>query len=130
MTGTFGVGLVAGGVFVTDPSLGFPSGAPERPLDHYSWHATVHNFAPGISLDAIIIACLVFVRRFAAIRECGWLTYSAATAATVLVLSWWPDEDGISVRLALALGFAFAWITALAVRLRGELSNSPISKGR
>jgi Protein of unknown function (DUF998) len=124
LTVVFGAGLVVGGVLVTDPSLGFPPGAPEGALDDYSWHATVHNFAPGIALDAIIIACLVFVRRFAALRQWGWVAYSAVTAATVLVLSWWPDQDGISIRLALAVVFGFAWITALAVRLRAELSKS------
>jgi Protein of unknown function (DUF998) len=129
LMGVFGTGLVAGGAFVTDPSLAFPPGAPEGALADYSWHATVHNVAPGISLDAIIIVCLVFVRRFAALRHWGWVTYSAGTAATVLLLSWWPDEGGISVRLALAVVFAFMWVTALAVRLRAELSELPISKG-
>jgi hypothetical protein len=124
LTAVFGAGLVVGGVFVTDPSLGFPPGAPEGTLSDYSWHATVHNFAPGISLDAIILACLVFVRRFVTLRRWGWVIYSAATAAIVLILSWWPDKDGISVRLALALVFAFGWITALAVQLRIEVSDS------
>jgi hypothetical protein len=124
LTAVFGAGLVVGGVFVTDPSLGFPPGAPEGTLSDYSWHATVHNFAPGISLDALILACLVFVRRFVALRRWGWVIYSAVTAAVVLILSWWPDQDGISVRLALALVFAFGWITALAVRLRTEVSDS------
>ena len=124
LTAVFGTGLVAGGVFVTDPSLGFPPGAPEGTLDDYSWHAMVHNFAPGISLDALILACLVFVRRFVALRRWGWVFYSAATAAVVLILSWWPDEDGISVRLALALVVAFGWITALAVALRTEVPDS------
>jgi Protein of unknown function (DUF998) len=124
LTAVFGAGLVAGGVFVTDPSLGFPPGAPEGMLDDYSWHAMVHNFAPGIALDALILACLVFVRRFVALRRWGWVIYCAATAASVLILSWWPDEDGISIRLALALVFAFSWITALAIRLRTEVPKS------
>ena len=124
LTAVFGAGLIAGGIFVTDPSLGFRPALPRGTLADYSWHATVHNFAAGISLDASILACLVFVRRFVAFRRWGWVIYSAMTAAIVLSLSWWPDEDGISVRLALALVFAFSWITALAVRLRTELSGS------
>ena len=124
LVGAFGAGLVIGGVFLTDPSLGFPPGAPEGMPDHYSWQATVHNIAPGISLDALILACLVFVRRFAGLHNWRWVTFSAATAVTVLVLSWWPSLDGISIRLAAALALALAWITALAARLRSETAQS------
>jgi hypothetical protein len=124
LVAVFGAGLVLGGVFVTDPSLGFPPGAPEGMLHQYSWQATVHNIAPGISLDALILACLVFVRGFAGLRNWRWVTFSAATAGAVLVLSWWPGLDGISIRLATALALAFTWITALAARLLTETAQT------
>jgi Protein of unknown function (DUF998) len=124
LVGAFGAGLVLGGVFITDPSLGFPPGAPEAMPDHYSWHATVHNIAPGISLDALILACVVFVRRFAGLHNWRWVTFSAATAVAVLVLSWWPGLDGISIRLATAVTVALGWTTALAARLLTETAQS------
>lgn len=124
LVGTFGAGLVLGGVFITDPSLGFPPGAAEGMPDHYSWHATVHNIAPGISLDALLLACLVFVRRFAGLRSWRWVIFSAATAVVVLVLSWWPGLDWISIRLATALAVALGWMTALAARLLREAAQS------
>jgi hypothetical protein len=40
----------------------------------------------------------------------------------VLALTWWPDTAGISMRLAVAIVVAFAWVSALAGRLVGELS--------
>ncbi|HTE67044.1 MAG TPA: DUF998 domain-containing protein, partial [Candidatus Binatia bacterium] len=43
LVGAFGVGLILGGVFLADPSLGFPAGAPQGIPADSSWHATVHN---------------------------------------------------------------------------------------
>jgi hypothetical protein len=42
----------------------------------------------------------------------------------VLVLSWWPGLDGISIRLATALALALGWMTALAARLLTEAAQS------
>lgn len=116
----FGVGLIAGGVFLADPSLGFPVGAPTGTPAESSWHATVHNIAPGLALDAVIVAGFVFARRFAGLRQRAWVAYCVATGVVVLVLSWWPSTDGISVRLALAVTIAFAFVSAIAARLMAQ----------
>lgn len=125
LLGVFGIGLIIGGVFVTDPALGFPAGAPEGMPTETSWQARVHDLAPGLALDGMIAACFVFVRRFAGLgqrgRHRGWQAYSAATAVAVVVLTWWPSLDGISVRLAIAVALVFAWTTAIAVHLRRRL---------
>jgi hypothetical protein len=121
LLGVFGLGLILGGVFVTDPSLGFPAGAPEGMPTEVTWHSRVHDIAPGLAVDGIIVACLVFVRRFAGLRERGWQAYTASTATAVLALTAWPSLDGISVRLAVAVTLALAWTTALALHLRRRL---------
>jgi hypothetical protein len=121
LVGVFGVGLIAGGVFVTDPALGFPPGTPEGLPDDVSWHAVAHGIAPALAFDAVIVACFVFVRRFAALRQWRWVAYTAATAAVALALTWWPDQDGISVRLAVAVAIAFAWSSTLALRLMRDV---------
>ena len=118
LVGAFGVGLALGGVFPADPYLGFPVGSP-APATR-SWHSLVHDLAPGLALDAVIVATLVFARRFAGLRRRGWMVYGLATGAAVLVLSFWPSLDGISVRLAVAVTLAFAWVAALAAMLRSE----------
>lgn len=117
----FGVGLVAGGTFVPDPALGFPPGTPDRIPDAMTWHGTLHAVAPPLSFAALILACALFARRFAAGQERGWAWYSAVTSALALVLAAWPDTDGASVRLALAIAVGFGWMTALAIRLDKEL---------
>jgi hypothetical protein len=116
LVGAFGVGLALGGVFPTDPYLGFPPGAT-APASR-SWHALVHDLAPGLALDAVIIATAVFARRFAECRRHGWTLHGLATGAAVLVLSFWPSLDGISVRLAVAVMLAFAWVSAISTMLR------------
>jgi hypothetical protein len=123
LVGLFGLGLIIGGAFVTDPDLGFPPGVP--PAKNPSWHGIVHDIGPGVAFDALLLACLVLLRRFIGLRQRVWAAYSAATAVALLLLTWWPSTAGISLRLAVAVVVAFAWMTALAVRLRREQSAQP-----
>lgn len=44
--GIYGIGLIAGGVFAADPALGFPPGTPDGIPASFSWHGTLHAFAP------------------------------------------------------------------------------------
>ena len=117
LMGLYGVGLIAGGVFVADPALGFPPGAPEGRPDTMSWHAAVHSVAPIIAFNALIIVTFVFARRFAGRREWGWFAASMITGVACLVLALWPGIDGISVRLAVMATLGFAWASALAAHL-------------
>jgi len=120
LVGAFGVGLILGGVFLADPSLGFPAGAPEGNPAESSWHALVHNAAPGLALDAAIVASFVFARRFAGLGQRVWMAYCVLTGVTLIVFSFWPSQDGISVRLAVAVTLAFALVAAVAARMLKE----------
>jgi hypothetical protein len=120
----FGVGLVAGGIFVTDPSLGFPPGVPSAE-GSASWHSLVHDVAAGVALDLALVACLVVARLFRRERQTGWAIYSAVTAVVGFALSWWPDQDGISVRLAVVVVLVLAWATALSARLLAAQEHRP-----
>src|SRR5215207_8820287 len=72
LIGVYGAGLIMGGVFVADPALGFPPGTPEGIPDQFSWHGAVHAVAPVLASLALVAACVVFARRFAALRQRGW----------------------------------------------------------
>ena len=122
LVGAFGAGLVAGGVFVTDPALGFPPGAPAGSPEHPSWHSVAHSVAAGVSIDLGLVACFVFARRYAALRQRRWATFCATTGAVGVALSWWPDPGSISVRLALAALLLLGWQATLAARLLAGLS--------
>jgi hypothetical protein len=116
-----GAGLIAGGVFVPDPALGYPRGTPDEIPDTFSWHGTMHAFAPVLAFLELIVLCFVFARRFRVGGQRGWSVYSASTGIVCLVLSAWPGVDGSSVRLAVAVVLGFSWLTAFAPRLRAAV---------
>ncbi|HET9521536.1 MAG TPA: DUF998 domain-containing protein [Candidatus Limnocylindrales bacterium] len=120
LIGAFGVGLIVAGIFPPDPALGFPPGAPAGMPAAYSSSAIAHSIGFIGAFSSLVAATLVFSRRFAAIGERGWVAYSLASGLGALVLSGWPSTDGASVRYAIAAVIAWAWVTLLAVRLRGE----------
>ncbi|SRR6266508_353686 len=130
LVGALGVGLIMGGVFLTDAGAGFPPGAPAGAPEETSWHGILHNLAPALALDGMIVGCLVFARRFAALRQRGWVAASVAAAVAVGVLTFWPDLDGISVRLVLASAIQFGFVAALAAHLVAGLPASTPATAR
>jgi Protein of unknown function (DUF998) len=117
LVGGYGLGLIAGGVFIADPALGFPPGTPDGIPDQFSWHGTLHAFAPPLASLSLIVACFVLARRFAGLGHRGWATYSAATGVATLALSAWPNQATVSVRLAVAIVTGWTWVSVLATRL-------------
>ena len=117
LIGAFGVSLIAGGVFVADPGLGFPPGAPAGIPDQLSWHGLLHAFAPVTGFLALIAACFVVARRFAALGQRGWAAYSVANGVVVLALSAWPNPGLDFVPLWIATALGFGWASVMAARL-------------
>jgi hypothetical protein len=124
LVGATGVGLIAGGVFVVDPALGFPPGTPPGIPEDLSWQAMLHAIAPPLALLSLIAACFVFVRRFTALGRRGWAGYSAVTGVALLVILAWPSRDSASVQLVIAVAVGFGWAAAVAARLLTELPAS------
>ena len=109
--------MVIGGIFKADPALGFPAGAPEGIPEQITTHAMIHAFAPPLSFLALIGACLVIARRFAAegLHRAALLTRIVAAVCFVLSV---PVGPGFSIRLFAAVTLGFAWITGYALYLR------------
>jgi hypothetical protein len=124
LVGVFGVSLIAGGVFVTDPAFGFPPGTPAGAPQQISWHGLVHGVAPVVGFLSLIVACFVFARRFAAFKQRGWAAYSAATGVVVLALSVWPslggNPEGRFGPMWVAMVLGFVWASVIALRLMTE----------
>jgi uncharacterized membrane protein YhaH (DUF805 family) len=118
LIGVFGAGIVAAAVFSADPADGFPPGTPTGPPTTMSWHGAVHFLVAGVAFLALIAACFVFVRRFAAAGRRGWATFSAVTGALFLAtwLSIFASQGArpANVAFAIAIAIALAWTSLLA----------------
>jgi Protein of unknown function (DUF998) len=116
LVGALGAGLVMAGVFVADAGAGFPPGAPAG-APQMSWHGVLHEIGFVLSTLGMLAGCLVFARRFAGLRQWGWVAGCVASAVAVLALAAWPDLDGVSVRLVVASAVMYGFVGALAAHL-------------
>lgn len=114
-TALFGVGLIAGGVFPPDPALGYPIGTPDEIPSDFTWHGTLHAFAPPLAFTSLVVVSLIVARRFKKEGRSAWAFFSAVSGLVSLTLSAWPDPDSSSWRLAISVLIGFAWFTALAL---------------
>jgi len=124
--GLYGVGVIGGGLFVTDPSLGFPPGTPNTYPETMSWHGLLHFIFGQLGFLALIIASFIFARYFAAARLRGWAAYSAFTGGFFLfAIAAIIAAMGVawtSIALYVAVTLAWAWLSALTARAASYLS--------
>jgi hypothetical protein len=125
MIGVWGLGLIAAGIFTADPAFGFPPGAPQGTQDHLSWHAALHGAAFFTTFVSLVVACVVFARRFAGLRRWGWVAYCLATAVAgpAIVAAGMSNAAAAGVPFALAGAVAFGWVSVLALQLLSELGS-------
>ena len=125
----YGAGLLVAGIFVTDPSLGYPPGAPAE----HTTHGTIHGLA-GLGVFTLnAVAAFVTARHFARTpQRRGWAIYSTITGLLIAVLfiattsvsvqdelGNWPNAPtGLIQRISIVVGWT--WIAALALRLRRD----------
>jgi hypothetical membrane protein len=140
LLGVFGVALIVAGVFVTDPSQGYPPGTHTSGLQ--TLHGTIHGIAGLVTFGSLAIAIFVLARRFAGDPHWkGWALYSLVTgvlvavsfiAATVVSAL---DESGVfpgsPTGLVQRIGIiaGWVWIALLAIRLLSQMRSS-VSRAR
>ncbi|TMR93444.1 DUF998 domain-containing protein [Nonomuraea basaltis] len=121
LIGVFGAGMVAAAFFSADPADGFPPGTPTGPPSTISWHGLVHFFVAGVAFLALVAACFVFARRFAAAGRRGWAAFSTVTG--VLFLATWisifalQGARAANVAFAGAIALVLVWTSLLAGHL-------------
>jgi hypothetical protein len=140
LLGVFGLGLIVAGIFVTDPSLGYPPGT--HGSGPQTLHGTIHGLAGLIVFSSVAAASFVMARRFAGDPNWkGWAPYSIVTGVLVVSLfiafttASTLDENGVLPgapvgllqRVAIIAGWG--WIALLAIRLLGKMQ-SPLSTPR
>ncbi len=114
----YGVGLLVAGIFVPDPGLGFPPGAPSDMPATMSSHAMLHTIGFFVSFISLIAACLVFARRFNGLRSRGWAAYSMVTGLLPFpFIAMSLAMGGPGVPLFVMGMITSAWVAALPARL-------------
>jgi hypothetical protein len=129
LLGVYGLGLIGAGLFTADPAFGFPPGTPAD-ANAVSWHGLLHFVCGGLGFIALIAACFVFARRFAALGQRGWAWYSVVTGALFFAAFFGIAAGSgqgeaivaiVNVVFFLAAALAWAWVSAVAARLREEI---------
>jgi hypothetical protein len=133
LLGIYGVGVFGGGIFVTDPALGFPPGTPDTYPETMSWHGLLHFIFGQIGFLALIVACFVYARYFSANGLRGWAIFSTLTGVIFLfsivgsvALSAGNNAAWGSLALYAAVALAWIWLTGLFYLMRSLLLKSPL----
>ena len=115
--GIFGVGLLVGGVFRTDPILGFPPGTPLEIPETMSISSTIHGFAPIVAFVFAMIFFFIMARRFfrEGRRALAWISIVVGIGA--FVLSNVPNMTAVCEANVCTFNFIPAWIGATIVFL-------------
>ncbi|NOT04919.1 MAG: DUF998 domain-containing protein [Anaerolineales bacterium] len=128
--GLYAVCVLSGGIFSTDPSLGFPPGTPDIYPETFSWHGLIHFIAGQVAFISIIVASFVYGKYFAVNQERKWATFSRLTGSIYLVGIIAPipaaammSTSGMawaSIFLYAAVALGWVWLSALIVRMRAS----------
>ncbi|SDM61215.1 Protein of unknown function [Fictibacillus solisalsi] len=119
LIGIYGIGMIVAGLFPPDPGLGFPTGAPPNMPATMSGHAALHSMAFFIAFICLIVATIIFSRRFAAQGERGLRTYCIATGiiSPLLIILGIGINSWTGLIMGCAGIVAFGWVSVLAARL-------------
>ncbi|MFI6509438.1 DUF998 domain-containing protein [Streptosporangium sp. NPDC050855] len=116
LTAVIGGGLIAAGVFTTDPGAGFPAGAPEgTPV--LSWHGVLHEAGHLVVVTAWIALCFVLRTRFARRADRGWARACVAAVPIVIALVAFPHLDSFPIRIVVASVLQLGFVGLAARRL-------------
>jgi len=124
LIGAAGAGLIAAGVFPTDPVSGYPPGTPDAPRAP-SRTGTAHNLASVPVFVGLPAAALCYSWRSFRAGQSGFGRYSAGTAITMLAATALAAAGfgqaprlaglgGLSQRASIVTGFT--WLTVLSAR--------------
>ncbi|WP_327040898.1 DUF998 domain-containing protein [Micromonospora ureilytica] len=123
LVGVYGVAMVGGGIFVPDPALGWPPGAPAGLPEQASTGSILHTVCGAAAFLSLIAAGLLLARRFAGQGDRNWALYSATSGAVAFVLTALPWSEGsASIRFAVGAVLISGWLVALSWRARDEVA--------
>lgn len=116
LIGAYGLGLIAVGIFRTDPSNGFPPGVPAA--THPSWHGAIHALGGLFVFVMLSAALVVFARLFLAWNERWWAFYCLASAVLLLFIFFTGFSNAAFMARTLRLATLIGWMAASLVAIR------------
>lgn len=123
-----GIGLIMGGIFVADPALGFPEGAPIGIPIEMSWHAAVHGIAPILAFLAQIGIFIIMTRRFKYYNETGLMIVTLSVTIITFILINIPNftadwEQGIVnfMPMWIGAGIGYFYISYILIKLKNQI---------
>lgn len=124
LLGLYGLGLIGSGIFVADPSFGFPPGTAEGPPEVITTSGLLHFICGGLGFLGLIAACFVMARRFGSLGQYGWKRFSWGTG-TVFTLGFFGIASGSGsgwtiLGFWLAVVLSWAWLSGVSGKLRRE----------
>ncbi len=127
LVGIYGLSLIGAAIFKADPALGFPEGTP-MDQNIVTTSGILHFVSGGIGFLALIIACFIFARRFAAQGQRGWVTFSVVTGIVFLAsfvgIASGAGNPWTILGFWIGLAWAWTWLSALCAHLRRRSSVS------
>jgi hypothetical protein len=119
LVGSYGMGMIGGGIFVPEPAFGWPAGGAEWRQPLSTSNDTLHTVFGVIAFMSLIVAGLVFARRFAGRRRRALAWYSAASGVAAFAVTSLPwSEESASPRFAVAALIISGWLATISWRLR------------
>ena len=116
LIGAYGLGLIAVGVFRTDPADGFPPGAIASTGP--SWHGAIHALG-GLFVFLVLAAALaVFGRLFLARKERWWAFYCIASAVLLMLFFFGGINSAVLMARFLRLGTLVGWMAASVIAIK------------
>jgi len=109
----YGLGLVAVGIFTTDPGHGYPPGAVAT--SGPSPHGAVHALGGLIVFLSLAGALIAFARRFWSEQRRGWSAYAVLSAVVLLMVFFGTINNAEWMARGLRLGTLVGWLAASAV---------------
>ncbi|MGW4461922.1 DUF998 domain-containing protein [Micromonospora sp. NPDC004704] len=123
LLGSYGLGLVSGGMFRADPAQGFPPGTPEQGTGT-SWHGLLHFGLGGVGFVALVAACFVLARRFVADDRRGWAVFSRLTGALFLAgfvaVAGGGGSSWATLSFTVAIVLAWTWLSLVSAYHHGR----------
>ena len=117
-----GLGLAGCGIFIPDPSLGYPPGTPDQLITPLTWHGALHYVSAAVISVALTSAVLLAIRRGWTLRLGGLTAVSIGVAvvtiigcAAALLFSGMPPTEIVGLMERIGIYAGWTWLVLVGL---------------